>query len=286
MKPGVEQVKGTRLGSRRQMAALRQDGHVLIHAVFPAPAAAGAEAGPHQHIQSFISRRRRHEAVDFTDDPLDGQASDAVKCLRHRLYQFFIGQEIKLPRKPAGPEQAQRVFLKPPPRVADRNQPFLADVLLPARIVVNMAVLIHSQGVDGKVAAQHVLAQRRGIPDLIGTVGVVAVGLAAKGCRFDRHAVDDKDDDAEALALYLRRMPAPGRCNGPYFLRPGRRRHVVVMRRSFHEQIPDGAADDIRFIPGFVQRLQHAAYDRFHSRRPLSISPVNLCIIPRLHLDE
>ena len=26
------------------------------------------------------------------------------------------------------------------------------------------------------------------------------------------------------------------------------------MRPSLHEQIPDGAADNIRFIPGFIQR--------------------------------
>ena len=265
MDPGVKEMERLRLGRIRQMAQLRQNRYGFINTVDLLAARAGAKARADEDVQAPVGRRRDHEAVHFLNDPFQGKARHAAESPGHGFDQLFRSQEIELACKTAGPEKAQGIFLEAEHGIAHRDQALLAQVLLAADVVVNLTLPVHGQGVDGEIAAQHVFAQGRSIPDLVRPVTVLSVGFTAEGSYFEGLTGDDDDDDAEGFAVDFHRMPALYGSDAPDIIRPGRRRNIIVMGLLPHEQIADSAADDIRFKTGIFQGSQHLTGSFFHS---------------------
>ena len=143
--------------------------------------------------------------------------------------------------------QARNIFLEAADRIADGDQPFPAQILLTADVVVNIAAAIHGHGVDGEITAQDIFAQCISIPDRIRPVAVLAIGFAAESRDFKGLAGNDDDDDAKGFAVDLDGVPVLFGGDGPDIIRPGRGGDIIVVRFFSHKQVAHGTADDIGF---------------------------------------
>ena len=242
----------------------------MVDAIFFLPAAALTEAAADEDIKTFISSRRYHEPVNFRHDPFQRQSPYTVVCRRHSTQQLFYRQEIKLSRKPAGPEQAQGIFTEPAPRVAYGNQTFLTDIFLTTCIIINMVFVIHSQGIDGKIAAHHIFTKRGSVPDCFWPVTVRSIPFSPECSRLDSQSIDDQDDDAKGFSVDFYGVPVFFFCYDTDFLRPRRCRHIIVMRLPLHQQVPHSPAYDIRFKTVITKSTQNAPYNWIQQLHPIS----------------
>ena len=157
---------------------------------------------------------------------------------------------------------------------------FCAEILQPARVIMELAVGRQRQGVDGEVAAPGVLLEIAAEAD----DGVTAVGLdiLAQRRHLERRAGDD--DGHRAMLDPGRDALEPRRLRGRHnSLGQGGGREVDLMRRQAEQRVAHGAADDAGFRPGLRQRgeerrearIVQQALGRVHlnapgTRRPFS----------------
>ena len=124
-----------------------------------------------------------------------------------------------------------------------------------AERIVNAAVGVERQGVDGEVAPARVGEKIPPEHDL----GVAAVGLDVlpKGRGFDRAAVHDQRD--RAMGEASRRDPESGGLGPSHQLaRRSGRGEVEIARLEAESQVADRPADDPRLDVSAVQRVERA----------------------------
>jgi len=148
------------------------------------------------------------------------------------------------------PQNAQRVFLKPPLRLADAAKDACFQVFLPAAGVDERAVRRQSDGVDREVAAGKVLfnarAERDGIRVAVIPVRAVAAHRRELNGQSPAH-------DRHRAVLQARRV-RPLAEEAQHLLRQGVGCHVVVGWRFASQHFAHAAANQVRRITRALQR--------------------------------
>ena len=99
--------------------------------------------------------------------------------------------EIIRPGKAQRPHQAQRVFLKPPPRLPHRPQQAVFEVGFSPEGIPQPPLRMPGHGVDGKIAAGQVIAQAGGETDAVRAAVVAVRAIYAVGGDLQRQPVQE-----------------------------------------------------------------------------------------------
>ena len=199
-----------------------------------------------QQLQHLIEQSRGGHVFDQLGHPVN------------RLARGLVDREAELGGKPHRAQHAHRVFAIAVGRVADHAQPARAQILDAVVIVEHVArgrVVI--ERVDREVAPRRIFVllavQVVGQHAAVFVDQAVDVDQRAKRRHLDRllaehhvHQLEAAADDERAPKMRLD------------LLRRGIGGDVEVLRRDVEQQVAHGAADDVRAMAGFLQRLAHA----------------------------
>ena len=158
-------------------------------------------------------------------------------------------------REPEEAQDAEIVFANALVGVADETDATRGEVVEAAKRVVNAAVRVERQGVDGEVAPARVGKKIAPEHDL--GVAAVRFDVLPQGRGLDRTTVHDQRDRAVGEAG--RRDRETGRRGASHrFARRSGRGEVEIARLQAEGQVAHRPADDPRLDVSAVQRLESA----------------------------
>ena len=181
--------------------------------------------------------------------------SVAARCALRRIAisGSLVDLHLEQRREAHRTEHPQRVLAEALVRLADRSQDARLEVALapeevhqlPGRSVLAGAP---GHGVHREVAARQVLAERVGERDVIGTAMVGVAGLDPVGGDLDLVIARSDHHRAEAVGVERLREELLD------LLRRRVGRDVPVLRIDAADRVAHAAADDIRRVPGLLER--------------------------------
>ena len=161
-------------------------------------------------------------------------------------------------------QDAQVVFLDPPPRLADEAHALRGNIGKAADIIVHLAVQPSRQRVDGEVAPLGV-----GLPvapEYHARLASERLDIFAQRRDLDRMMIDDGRDgavlDAGRHGLAARSLHAPH-----HFLRQRGRRHIDLGDRKPQQRVAHGAADHACLLTVAVEQRKQARHGAFFQPR-------------------
>ena len=235
------------------MRKLRKDGHFSGNAVFFHLTAHFIEPASHHEVQSPGSMGRNQETVNFFLHPFQRKPFHPGKGTLHAFHQTFVRHEIKLPQKAAGPEHAERIFVKPVRCMANGTEPLLLQILQSMEVIIETAIAIQRHGIHGEIPAAYIFLQTVRKRNFLRPVGIGSIKFPAKSSDLIVLPMPHHNDRTKTPSTTVNGLPAcsPGNAHG--FLRPGRGGDIPVMGHKTHEKVPDTASYHIGLFPLFIQ---------------------------------
>ena len=106
-----------------------------------------------------VSADNRDEFIYFLPHPLQGKSGHPRVSFFHALHKGFVCHEVKLPQEPAGPEKAERIFLKALRSLSHGPEFLMFQIVKTMEIIIQISPAVQGHGIHREVPTGYIFFQ-------------------------------------------------------------------------------------------------------------------------------